>query len=211
MGSNASSRRMQRSRQAARPPMDPATKKRIRRIIIWAVIAAVIVAGVFIVMKLTRNTLSTIEQAVKAPDPAAQFMPVPCSTQMLSVQYSENHTYAGSEVSFPITLTNAKGEQPCTIDANYNNIEVQVVTGDVHVWDSRSCKAGRESLPLLLDKGLSHDQQVVWPGTVTGEDCQGKDAAQPGTYRARLLVLGEQVGEELVFELPQAPPPEPES
>ncbi|SJM54397.1 hypothetical protein CZ771_07075 [Actinomycetales bacterium JB111] len=134
--------------------------------------------------------------------------PVDCVTEDLEVSMEPSGRYAGTPVTFAISVTNT-GQLDCLVDAGLSQMVVTVSSGNDAVWSSAHC-APDDSRMLLLGPDGSSDSEVEWPGTRSSEGCP-EDAAPvtPGTYRAAITVDGvEWADAARVFTLEEAPPPE---
>ncbi len=182
-----------------------------KQIVAFLIILLLLLLAIGAVYKLATQKLEQRYVNIQKPSTLSKYDPVACTADMLAFKIEYAGKYAGEPVKFVQSITNSKGKAPCYIEGGYTNMWLKVVSGDVPIWDTRSCKIGAENKPLLLDTGLKYAQSMTWNGKHAGADCKGKKLAQAGTYRAQFYLGEEKVGEEKVFELAiKPPPPQPE-
>lgn len=122
----------------------------------------------------------------------------------LGVQGSSVSVGAGA--TFSVALEDTSDIQCSTA---WGQLSVKVLSGDQTIYDSTSC-ADRDttSTPLLLTPGASWSGTLSWSGDVydgcTALDVNGDgktDVAAAGTYRVQVLLNGQRLGDEQVFEV----------
>ena len=107
---------------------------------------------------------------------------------------------AGETVSVSVENT---GAIACTTRAGA--LGLRVISGEQTMYDSTACEGyAPDATPLLLAPGASWSGTLGWDGRVYSEGCVAPAEAlnaEAGTYRAVVVVGGEAVTEESVFEI----------
>lgn len=143
-----------------------------------------------------------IENQAAPPNPAKEFEAVACTPGMLDVELDKTTGNAGQPVNFKLTITNPEKNSPCYIDIGYENVWLEITSGDQLVYNAKVCQSGPANKQLLLDKGMKTVQELQWGGYNSGTDCKGKELSQPGTYVANLLIDDKDaLSRSTVFEL----------
>lgn len=96
---------------------------------------------------------------------------------------------AGSPV--PVTISvGTRGDGPCRVDIGSSTVQVVVLSGGDRIWARQDCDdKGKEVVTVVPGAPVAAD--VTWQGRRSAPACPaGQDAAQPGSYRAVVTVLG---------------------
>ncbi|MCI1662822.1 MAG: hypothetical protein LKI27_08005 [Actinomyces sp.] len=142
----------------------------------------------------------------------------PCSAQDLTVQIGVSGPVAvGAGATVQVTLTGASAAD-CSMTTG--QLALRVLSGDQVIADGSACQAtdgqsgeGADAAtgsgtPLLFATGDSWSGTLTWDGGVH-DGCGALDAdgdgagdiADAGTYRAQVLLDGQRIGDEAVFEV----------
>ncbi|MDP4014424.1 MAG: DUF4232 domain-containing protein [Candidatus Nanopelagicales bacterium] len=90
----------------------------------------------------------------------------------------------GSNPKITLAIANA-GEVPCSRDVGSPENEVEVVSGDEHVWSSDDCSTDEQPDVVMLQPGQKASVTVEWSRVLSAPGCPtGQPAAKPGTYEA---------------------------
>lgn len=112
----------------------------------------------------------------------------------------------GAGATFDVALENTSNIQCSTA---WGQMSVKVVSGDQTVYDSTTCaKRDTTATPLLLSPATTWKGTLEWSGDVydgcvaLDTDGDGKaNVAGAGTYRVQVLLNGQRLGPEQVFEV----------
>lgn len=180
-------------RERQKPTQSPALKaQNRRRIIIFVAMLAgiVLLAGAALYLLNGRGSSA----AVPREDPVKDWAPVACTTSMLDAQLEIPESSAvGSEIPLKVNLHNTSNAKPCYVDVGWDNVDIEVTSGDDQIVSSQTCEMGEESKQLLLDRDLETSFTLSWLG---GRGCDASNLAQAGTYKATLTFGDEAAGEE---------------
>lgn len=125
------------------------------------------------------------------------FAPVACDVSQIAFSITpsaEAYSFLpGSEASasFSVQLTHAGGAD-CTFESGNQNLVVAVFSGKDRVWDSATCELAH-SRPLVLLAASSDTQSLTWDFRRSGADCSDRPFVASGTYRATILVAGQEL------------------
>lgn len=184
-------------------------RQKRRRLFTLVGLGLFIIAFIVGAILVVKYSLNKIEQHSAPVDPAAAFEPVECSADMMDAELVRSGGVSGQPVQFTLNLTN-DGDRPCYIETGYETVWLEITSGDQTVYNSKVCGAGPAQELLLLDKGLSVAEGFWWNGLNRGADCSGTSTALPGTYIARVMLDGQEIGDRgHVFELTQSVAPAP--
>lgn len=200
-----------------KPPVAPKRPRYwLRRLVALLIVLALLALVVWLAVLAfqgVKNYLVAKEQAENARKVSAQDVvidPMPCalSDLDLKLQAVPATTIEGEGIKFEGVVTNV-GKNPCYTDSGTPLAYWVITSGDDLVANLKTCdsKAGPR---ILLDKGYEWKVQWSWGGKHLGADCKGQQVAKAGTYKIQPKLLGQDKGDQVVFQVNPAPVVEPD-
>lgn len=188
------------------------------------VLVALVIAGVWLALRLTAGDTSAPEPTATAA-PVAPQAAVPtngafevaltsddrtCDPQKVRITPSiPTDQLSGSPVRIDLVVsTTQKG--PCTLQPTDADVIAVVSADDKPVWDSTLCTTSllTESVQLA-GGGWATVEPTAWSGRRSGQACGGsEDFAREGRYTVQIGTLGGEPGE-AGFDLDARPKPKP--
>lgn len=186
------------------------------------VLVAIVIAGVWLALRLTAGD-STAPEPTATAAPAAPPAAVPtngafevaltsddraCDPQKVRITPSiPTDQLAGSPVAIDLVVsTSQKG--PCTLQPSDADVIAVISAGDTPVWDSTLCATSLLTEPVqLAGGGWATVAPTAWSGRGSGRACGGgENFAGPGRYAVQIGTLGGEPGE-AGFSLDARPKP----